>query len=216
MTTGAAGTYTVNLLPPGTYTVTAEATGFAPTVVEGVTVLITELTTANVQLQLGAAKQAITVAGAPPLLQTTNATVGRVIEHKTIVDLPLVNRNYTQILGLTPGVNTDIVDATNIGPGSQEIRANGSRTGDNNFMINGVDANSYGTNLTESPAFAAGVLAIPAPESIQEFKVQTSLYNAQYDRGGGANVNIETRSGTFGGIRQHPRRGNSLACRYDI
>ncbi len=110
--------------------------------------------------------------------------------------LPLVNRNYTQILGLTAGTNTDVVDATQLGAGSQEIRANGARSGDNNFMLNGVDANSYGANMTEATSTSGGGLAIPAPDTIQEFKVQNSLYDAQYGRGGGANVIVETKSGT--------------------
>src|SRR5262249_9953259 len=121
---------------------------------------------------------------------------GRVIDRGTIVALPVVNRNYTQILGLTAGTNTDVVDATQLGAGSQEIRANGARSGDNNFMLNGVDANSYGANMTEATPNSGGGLAIPAPDTIQEFKVQNSLYDAQYGRGGGANVVVETRSGT--------------------
>jgi hypothetical protein len=119
-----------------------------------------------------------------------------VIDHETIVDLPLLDRNYTKILGLTAGTNTDVVDATQLGSGSQEIRANGARSGDNNFMLNGVDANSYSSNITEVTPFGGAGIAIPAPDTIQEFKVQNSLYDAQYGRGGGANVDVETRSGT--------------------
>ena len=110
--------------------------------------------------------------------------------------MPLVDRNFTEILGLTAGTNTNIVDATQLGAGSQEIRANGARSGDNNFMLNGVDANSYSSNITEVTPFGGAGIAIPAPDTIQEFKVQTSLYDAQYGRGAGANVNVETRSGT--------------------
>lgn len=112
------------------------------------------------------------------------------------MDLPLVNRNYTQILGLTAGTNTDVVDATQLGAGSQEIRAHGARSGDNNFLLNGVDADSYGANMTEATPNSGGGLAMPAPDTIEEFKVQNSLYDAQYGRGGGANVIMETRSGT--------------------
>jgi len=70
----------------------------------------------------------------------------------------LVNRNYTQILGLTGGTNTDVVDATLLGAGSQELRANGARSSDNNFMLNGVDANSYGGNMTEGTNNSGGGL----------------------------------------------------------
>lgn len=110
--------------------------------------------------------------------------------------MPLVDRNFTEILGLTAGTNSDIVDATQVGAGSQEIRANGARSGDNNFMLNGVDANSYSSNITEVTPFGGAGLAIPAPDTVQEFKVQTSLYDAQYGRGGGANIDVETKSGT--------------------
>ena len=149
----------------------------------------------KIKLTISGEKEQITVSAKPPLLQTENATLGRVIDQETVVELPLVNRNYTEILGLTAGTNTDIVDATQLGAGSQEIRANGARSGDNNFMLNGVDANSYGSNITEVTPFGAAGIAIPAPDTIQEFKVQNSLYDAQYGRGGGANVNVETRSG---------------------
>jgi hypothetical protein len=78
---------------------------------------------------------------------------------------------------LTAGTNTNVVDATQLGAGSQEIRANGARSGDNNFMLNGVDSNSDGANMTEATPNSGGGLPIPARDTIQEFKVQTSLYN---------------------------------------
>src|SRR5208283_5536238 len=110
-----------------------------------------------IQLTVSGAKEQIAVSAKPPLLQTENATLGRVIDQETTVALPLVNRNYTEILGLTAGVNTDIVDATDLGAGSQEIRANGARSGDNNFMLNGVDANSYSSNMTEVTPFGGAI-----------------------------------------------------------
>src|SRR4030095_17247026 len=120
-----------------------------------------------------------------PLLQTENVTLGRVIDGGTIVTLTLVNRNYTQILGLTAGTNTDVVDATQLGAGSQEIRANGARSGDNNFMLNGVDANSDGANMTEATPNGGGGLAIPSPDTLQEFKDSNTLYGAPYGGGVG-------------------------------
>src|SRR5215831_3237790 len=182
------------LLPPGQYELTVEAAGFSPLVMREVMIQITEVRSIATQLAVKGAREEVVVKA--PLLQTDDAALGRVIPQGTIVALPLVNRNYTQILGLTAGTNTDVVDATQLGAGSQEIRANGARSGDNNFMMNGVDANSYGANMTETTNFSGGGLAIPAPDTIQEFKVQNSLYDAQYGRGGGANVLIETRSGT--------------------
>src|SRR5229473_2189415 len=196
VTTDAEGNFAVPLLTPGNYDLTVRAPGFEPLVLKSVRVQITEVSRLKIQLTISSAKKQITVSAKPPLLQTENATLGRVIDRETVEELPLVNRNFTEILGLTAGTNTDIVDATQLGAGSQEIRANGARSGDNNFMLNGVDANSYGSNITEVTAFGGAGIAIPAPDTIQEFKVQTSLYDAQYGRGGGANVNVETRSGT--------------------
>ena len=188
------GLYRFSLLPPGEYELTVEAVGFAPLVVREVMIQITEVRSIATQLAVKGVKEEVVVKA--PLLQTDNVALGSVIDRGTIVTLPLVNRNYTQILGLTAGTNTDVVDATQLGAGSQEIRANGARSGDNNFMLNGVDANSYGANMTEATSNSGGGLAIPAPDTIQEFKVQNSLYDAQYGRGGGANVIVETRSGT--------------------
>src|SRR5713226_8413853 len=196
LTTDFEGNFSVPFLTPGNYDLTVRAPGFEPLVLKSVQVQITEVSRLKIQLSISGAKEQITVSAKPPLLQTENATLGRVIDQQTVVDLPLVNRNYTEILGLTAGTNTDIVDATQLGAGSQEIRANGARSGDNNFMLNGVDANSYSSNLTEVTPFGGAGIAIPAPDTIQEFKVQTSLYDAQYGRGGSTNVNVETRSGT--------------------
>src|SRR6266851_2510962 len=196
LTTDVEGNFSVPFLTPGNYDLTVRAPGFEPLVLKTVQVQITEVSRLKIQLTISGAKEQITVSAKPPLLQTENATLGRVIDRETVEELPLVNRNFTEILGLTAGTNTDIVDATQLGAGSQEIRANGARSGDNNFMLNGVDANSYGSNITEVTPFGGAGIAIPAPDSIQEFKVQTSLYDAQYGRGGGANVNVETKSGT--------------------
>ena len=196
LTTDADGNFSVPFLTPGDYDITVRVFGFQPLILKGVQVRITEVSRLKIQLTIGGAKEQIAVSSKPPLLQTENATLGRVIDQETVVELPLVDRNYTEILGLTAGINTDVVDATQLGAGSQEIRANGGRSGDNNFMLNGVDANSYASNMTEVTPFGGAGIAIPAPDTIQEFKVQNSLYDAQYGRGGGANVNVETRSGT--------------------
>src|SRR6201987_2638741 len=196
LSTDADGNLSVPFLTPGDYDLTVRAPGFETLVLKGVEVQITEVSRLRIQLSIGGAKEKTAVSAKPPLLQTENATLGRVIDQGTVVDLPLVDRNFTEILGLTGGTNTDVVDATQLGAGSHEIRANGARSGDNNFMFNGVDANSYSSNTTEITPFGGAGIAIPAPDTIQEFKVQNSLYDAQYGRGAGANVNVETRSGT--------------------
>jgi hypothetical protein len=174
------GLYRFSLLPPGQYELRVEMAGFAPLTLREVTIQISEVRRIPIKLAVQGTREEVE----SPLLQTE----GRVIDGSTTVALPLVNRNYTQILDLTRGTNTDVVDATQLGAVSQEIRANGARGGDNNFMPNGVDSNSYGANMTEATSPSGGGLAIPAPDTIQDFKVQNSLYDAQYGRGGGANV----------------------------
>jgi Carboxypeptidase regulatory-like domain len=196
LATDADGSFWVQFLAPGIYDVAVDASGFESLVWKDVQARITEVTRLEIQLKISAAREQIAVSAKPTLLQTESATLGRVIEREAIDELPLVNRNFTEILGLTAGTNTDIVDATQLGAGSQEIRANGARSGDNNFMMNGVDGNSYGSNITETTPFGGAGIAIPAPDSIQEFKVQNSLYDPQYGRGGGANVQLETKSGS--------------------
>ena len=188
------GSYRFSLLPPGDFELTIHADGLAPLVLGDVVIQIAEVRSVTTQLSVEGVREDVVVTA--PLLQTHNVALGRVVSREAIQTLPLVNRNYTQILGLTAGTNTDVVDATQLGAGSQEIRANGARSGDNNFMLNGVDGNSYGANMTEATSNSGGGVAIPAPDAIQEFKVQNSLYDAQYGRGGGANVIVETRSGT--------------------
>src|ERR1700732_2779657 len=196
LATDAEGNFLVQFLTPGNYDLTVRAAGFEPFILNGVQVQITEVSRLKIQLALRGAKEQIAVSAAPSLLQTENATLGRVIDRSTIEELPLVNRNFTEILGLTAGTNTDIVDATQLGAGSQIGRASGARSGDNNFMFNGGEGDSYSSNMTEVTPFGGAGIATPAPDTIQEFKVQNSLYDAQYGRGAGANVNVETRSGT--------------------
>src|SRR5713101_5190950 len=129
LATDAEGNFSVQFLTPGSYDVTVvRASGFEPFILTGVRVQITEVSKLKIQLALSGAKEQVAVSAAPSLLQTENATVGRVIDRTTIEELPLVNRNFTEILGLTAGTNTDIVDATQLGAGSQEIRANGARS----------------------------------------------------------------------------------------
>ena len=196
LATDSDGSFSVQFLPPGKYDLTVRTVGFEPFILDDVQVQITEVSRLKIKLALGGAKEQITVSAAPPLLQTENATLGRVIDHQAVVDLPLVDRNFTEILGLDGRNKHEYRGRDSIRRRKPGDCANGARSGDNNFMLNGVDANSYSSNITEVTPFGGAGIAIPAPDSIQEFKVQTSLYYAQYGRGGGANINVETRSGT--------------------
>ncbi|HVG19559.1 MAG TPA: carboxypeptidase-like regulatory domain-containing protein, partial [Blastocatellia bacterium] len=190
VTTDDSGSYVVPLLPPGLYRVNVAATGFKKAIFDNVKVAITETAAVNADLEVGAVtEESINVNAGAPLVQTEGAQLGRVIDSRAVSELPLATRNFTQILGLSPGAATYLPDNTAVGRNSQNVSVNGARVTNNNFQINGIDANSMGTNSAPS-------LAIPAPETIQEFKVQTSLYDATFGRSGGGNIQAVTKSGT--------------------
>ena len=188
--TDEAGNYIVPLLPPSAYQVAIAAKGFKKAIYDGVRVAITETTAVNAELVVGAVtEEAVTITAGAQIVQTDGAQLGRVVDSRAVSELPLATRNFTQILGLSPGAATYLPDNTAVGRNSQNISVNGARVTNNNFQINGVDANSMGTNSAPS-------LSIPAPETIQEFKVQTSLYDATFGRSGGGNIQAVTKSGT--------------------
>src|SRR5258705_12518260 len=179
-------TYTVPLLAPGAYDVRITARGFATSVIDPVQVVITETTTVDANLVV-AGPDTIAVS-VEPLNQKEGPQLGRVVDSRAVSELPLATRNFTQILALSPGVSVSLPDNTALGRNSQNVSVNGARVTQNDFEINGIDANNLATN-------AAAAVAVPAPESIQEFKVQTSLYAATFGRGGRGNVQAVTKSG---------------------
>ena len=181
------GNYAVSLLPSGDYSVTVDAEGFAPAVFANVRVVITESTTLDAHLVLaGPPTESISI---DSQLQRNTSQLGRVVDSRTVSELPLATRNFTQILGLSPGISVALPDHTALGRNSQNVSVNGSRVTQNDFELNGVDANNLATN-------AASLLAVPAPETIHEFKMQTSLYDASFGRAGGGNLQAVTKSGT--------------------
>ncbi len=188
-TTDDAGNYAVSLLPPGTYRVSVTANGFKRVEVESVRVVITETFTLDVNLEVGAITEEAVISAAGSLIQTGGPQLGRVVDSRTVSELPLATRNFTQILALSPGTFAALPDNTALGRNSQNISVNGARRTQNNFETNGIDANQLINN-------SAGAVAVPAPETIQEFKVQTSLYDATFGRGAGGSVQAVTRSGT--------------------
>ncbi len=183
------GHYNVSLLAPGLYTVGVTANGFKKFVVDDVRVNLTETSTLDSTLSVGAVSESVLISAGPQLVQTEGSQLGRVVDTRAVSELPLATRNFTQILGLSAGAATYLPDNTSVGRNSQNISVNGARVTNNNFQINGIDANSMGTNSAPS-------LSIPAPETIQEFKVQTSLYDATFGRSGGGNIQAVTKSGS--------------------
>jgi hypothetical protein len=195
-TTDAAGTYKVGLLPPGDYRVKFEASGFKGVEVPSITVNVTETNVLDRRLEVGTQSQQVTVQGEVENVQTSNATVGTVMTTQIIADLPLTTRNYTNLLGLTTGANTGVFNAATLGRGTQAISVNGSTTFQNNFQMDGVSIMGWGGNGGIIDSGGIPGIGVPNPDAIQEFKIQTSLYDAGYGRNPGANVNVVTKSGT--------------------
>ncbi|MGQ0762787.1 MAG: carboxypeptidase regulatory-like domain-containing protein [Acidobacteriota bacterium] len=203
--TGTSGTYFLPLLRPGRYRLSVRAAGFSPAVLDSVLVAITETTIVNVELEVaGINVDPVFVRFSPPL-KNDGPQLGRVVDSRPLSELPLATRNFTQILALSPGASVTLPDNTALGRNSQNVLVNGARVTQNNFELNGVDANNIATN-------AAALLAVPAPETIQEFTVQTSLYDASFGRAGGGSVQAITRSGSneFRGAAYEYFRDESL------
>ena len=195
-TTGADGGYKFALLPPGTYRVRFGAPGFKTSEVSAVTVNVTETPVLDRALEVGAQSEQVTVEAQTEALQTATSTLGNTVGSRTVTALPLSSRNYTQILALSAGTNTTANNATALGKGTQNMSVNGNDPGQNNFQMDGVNITNFANSGSANDSGLYAGVGIPSPDSLQEFKVQTSTYDASYGRNPGANVNVVTKSGT--------------------
>ena len=191
----ASGKYAFPFLAPGNYRVEASLAGFSTTVVNTV-LAVTERIAVDIVLKPSSVNEKIEVTAAAPLLQTESAALGRVVDGHAVKELPLSSRNFTQLLALSPGTSGPLNDAGALGRGTQNISSGGARLGSNSVYIDGVDSVNVHSNTSNENAFGSNGLVAPSPEAIQEFKVQTGLYDAQSGRSGGAAVVLVTRSGT--------------------
>jgi len=187
--TETSGFFTATLLPVGTYTVEVNAAGFPVTKFPGVVVRITETTRMTAVLKLSTVKEVVEVQAQAETVNTTDATTGQSISSTTITTLPLATRNFQQLLDLSAGASANLNNGAALGRGDVRIDVNGGREDNNNYLIEGVSASDYSFGeLTYTP--------VPNPDSIQEFKVGTSLYDATQGRNGGGNINAILKSGT--------------------
>ena len=189
------GEYSVAMLMPGNYRATARADGFAEAHAANISVVVSETSSIDFHFELAAAQTSVEVTASQQIADTESATLGRAVNEQAIQSLPLANRNFTQILSLSPGVVVGLPDATTLGRGTQDVTSDGGKPTANNIQFNGVDANNLAQNSAQNAGEEVGV-AIPAPDTIQEFKVQTGNYDATYGRGTGANVDVVSKSGT--------------------
>jgi hypothetical protein len=194
------GTYAFPLLPPGSYRVEASKSGFKVKVLEGVHINVTETETLKIQLDLGALSEKVVVEGEAEQLQTETSALGRVTDERAIETLPLVTRSFTQIMSLVPGISTEVTNAGALGYGgigtlSAPVVVHGTHTAQNNFQLNGVEINDTQGSGAGGGTGSSGGFAIPNPDAIEEFKVQTGLYDASFGNAG-ASVNVVTKSGS--------------------
>ena len=184
-TTGADGVYKFSLLPPGNYSVRFSASGFKTSEVSSVTVNVTETPVLDRTLEVGAQSEQITVEATAELLQTASSTLGTTVGSSTMTALPLSSRNYTQILALSAGTNTGANNATAFGKGTQDMSVNGNDPGQNSFQMDGVNVNNFANAGSANDSSLYTGIGVPSPDAIQEFKVQTSTYDASYGRNPG-------------------------------
>ncbi|HEX4946423.1 MAG TPA: TonB-dependent receptor [Blastocatellia bacterium] len=176
----------------GTYQVTAEAQGFAKGSAENVQVTVNARQRVDFALKAGSLTETITVTADGVQLETESSDRGQVISKEQIVNLPLNGRNYADLALLSPGVRKSQLNHQDTGGRDASFNVNGLRSSLNNFIIDGVDNNSYGTS---NQGFSNQVVQA-SPDAVQEFKVQTNNFSAEFGRAGGAVINAAIRSGT--------------------
>ena len=190
-TTGADGVYKFTPLKVGSYKVTASYQGFQTITQTNIEVNVGTDVVINFNLKPGAVTQTVEVVAAVPVLQTQNASVGQVIDSRSVNDLPLNGRNFTFLAQLSAGVNTPQAD-TRGNAANGAFAANGLRPAQNNYLLDGIDNNSDTVDFLNGTNF----VVLPPVDAIEEFKVETSGFSAQYGRSGAAVLNATIKSGT--------------------
>ena len=201
------GDFTVALLPPGRYRVTAETAGFRHSVFSNVTVDVDQTVRADFALEVGAATEEVKVKDTPPAIQTDTSTLGQVVNNRLVQELPLNQRNFLDFALLVPGSQLPAEGSQNSTQGGA-LSVNGAREQSNNFLLDGVDNNDPYINQ---------YVALPSIDAIQEFKVQSSDYSAEYGRASGAEINVVLKSGTnefHGGLFEYFRNRSMDAKNY--
>ena len=182
------GNFEIGNVRIGQYKVTAERQGFSRAVSEQFTVTVNARQRVDLILQVGQVAESVTVTGAVAVLETDSSDRGQVIGSQQIVNLPLNGRSYADLALLAPGVRKSAISVSR----DASFNVNGLRSSLNNFVVDGVDNNSYGTS---NQGFSNQVVQL-SPDAVAEFKVQTNNYSAEYGRAGGAVINASIRSGT--------------------
>jgi len=206
------GSYLIPSLAPGTYVLSARREGFRATQISGLTLEVNQQARMDVKLEVGQVTTVVQVAGSTPMVQTTTASVGTVIGEQQMTDLPLNLRRVTSLAIMVPGT----VSASSIGyaayavGGSQFSEATyvagSGRDSSNTLLIDGMESRSFGTG---------GFGLVPPPDAVQEFKIQTNVYSAEFGNTAGSTMNLVTKSGAnaFHGSAYEFLRNNDLDAR---
>jgi Carboxypeptidase regulatory-like domain/TonB-dependent Receptor Plug Domain len=191
--TDASGNYEFTNVQAGEYSLNVQATGFETSVTNRFTVNVGSRQRVDVGLRLGATTESVTVSGAASQLETDTSDRGETVQATQAVTLPLNGRAYADLSKLVPGVRQSL-DGTVVAnpPRDASYNVNGLTSQYNNFELDGIDNNAY----QEANQGFSNEAVIPSPDAVEEFKVQTDNYSAEYGRAGGAIINVTTRSGT--------------------
>jgi hypothetical protein len=188
--TNDSGDYVFVEVPPAVYDLQFEQTGFKRNVRKAVTIEVNGIVTLNMVMQPGGAQELVEVTSEAPLVDTTSTQLGAVVNDRAVTQLPLNARDTYQFLQLQPGVMSTVGSANSVVYGNDRagaVSVNGGRGRANNFSVNGGDANDQFVNLPTVQ---------PSPDSIEEFRVLTNTFDAEYGRNSGSVVNVVTKSGT--------------------
>jgi hypothetical protein len=187
-TTTDSGGFSVTLLPPGKYRIEISAPNFKKAVISGVDVRITETTRQDATLEAGSITEEVTVEATPTLINATSAVTGQGIEAQTIGRLPLPSPNVLFLMNLSTGTASEPVDVRGSGRGTLDVNVNGQRTSNNSVTLDGVNVNDF--NLAHFDT-----IPLPNPNTVQELKVATSLYDASSGSKGGGALGLVLKSG---------------------
>jgi hypothetical protein len=203
------GYYVVPNLPPGAYRIQVSNSGFKTIIKPDIVIHVEDALAINFTLPIGAASEIVTVEGGAPLMNTTDASVGTVVDRKFVENIPLNGRSFQDLISMTPGVVTQSPQSGSSLGANGDFSVNGQRTESNYYTVDGVSANvaagtGYG-NLGAQPAASGSVPAgtalgttqsLISVDALQEFRVQSSTYSAEFGHGPGAQISFVTRSGT--------------------
>jgi hypothetical protein len=188
--TNSDGEYQFAAITPGTYSVQAEAGNFQSEVSTHIAIDVQSRPAINFGLKVGTSSQVVEVSSITPVLQTETADVGGVVQKEQIVDLPLNGRRYSDLALLEAGIQRNQVNTNNQAP--DRFSSNGNLETQNYFSLDGIDNNSGSTNLQESSV----QVIQPPPDALQEFRIQTRTYSAEFGTSAGAVINASIKSGT--------------------